>query len=156
MCLIVDANLAARVFAEPAEADFSPILDWLEGNGCLVIGGQLAPELARIGGARRYLINLLRAGRARRVPDEVVEADRHTVAGTGLCRSDDAHVLALARVSGARVLCTHDRDLQQDFRNPLLISRPRGSVYQRREHERLLRHSTSCGLLPGRQRRRRS
>lgn len=152
MCLIVDANLGARVFAEPADADFSPVLDWLEGNGCLVMGGQLARELARIERARRYVLGLQRAGRARLIPDEQVEADRVTVAATGLCRSNDDHVVALARVSGARVVCTQDRDLQRDFRNHRLIAHPRGSVYQRREHAKLLRHSFSCGLLVGKRR----
>jgi predicted nucleic acid-binding protein len=146
VCLIVDTNLAARVFAEPSEADFAPILDWLERDGCLVVGGPLAGELARIERARRYLLGLLRAGRARRIPDVQVDEERRTVEDMDLCRSNDIHVLALARASGARVVCTHDRDLQRDFRNPAILSRPRGSVYQRREHARLLRHSSSCGL----------
>lgn len=151
MCLIVDANLAPQVFASPPHPDFVPVLDWLgKRDGCVVYGGRLAAELARIERARRYLLTLLRAGRALRFPDESIVTEQAVVTRTGLCRSNDAHVLALARVSGARTLCTHDRDLQRDFKNLQLISNPKGSVYQRREHVNLLRHTRSCGRLPRR------
>jgi len=153
VCLIVDANLASAVFAGSPESDFAPILDWLnERDGCLVYGGYLATELARMEKPRRYLLALLRAGRARQVPDEQVAEEQATVSATGLCRSNDPHVVALARVSGARTLCTHDRDLQRDFRNPQLLSKPRGSIYQRQDHARLLRHTTTCGRLRRRRR----
>ena len=49
-------------------------------------------------------------------------------AGNSL-RSDDEHVLALALVSGARLLVAHDRHLRRDFGNPSIISDPRGKVY---------------------------
>ncbi len=153
MCVIVDANLASRVFQEPAEADFAPVLKWiLEQGGELVFGGHLATELARMEKPRRFLRALLQAGRARRVSDESLDAEEMVVEATGHCRSNDQHVLALARVSGARTLCTHDRDLQRDFRDPKLVSHQRGSIYQRKEHAHLLRHTTSCGKLvrPGR------
>lgn len=146
MCLIVDANLASRVFGHPPEEDFIPVLDWLEKDGCLVVGGHLTTELGRLDKARRFVITLLRAGRARQIPDSDVEKEEAGIRAH--CQSNDGHVVALARVSGARTLCTHDRDLQGDFRNPLLISQPRGSIYQRREHAApLLKHTTSCGRL---------
>ena len=44
-------------------------------------------------------------------------------------RSDDPHVLALARTAGVRLLYTGDRDLMADFKNKELIDRPRGRVY---------------------------
>lgn len=45
MCVIVDANLAAKVFAPgdaATAAEFAPVLRWLEAKGCLVYGGLLA------------------------------------------------------------------------------------------------------------------
>lgn len=154
MCLIVDANLASVVFASPPQPDFAPVLDWFEkGDGCVAYGGRLAAELERLGKARRYLRALLQAGRALLFPDNAISGEEDIVANTGLCRSNDPHVIGLARVSGARTLCTHDGDLQKDFRNPQLIAKPRGSIYQRREHARLLRHSSSCGRLQKRRRR---
>ena len=147
MCLIVDANLASAVFTAQGE-DFTPVLDWLErGDGYLVVGGHLAAELDRLGGPRRYIAGLLRAGRARRISDEEVTQEEMVVSTTGLCRSNDHHVVALARVSGARTLCTDDDALMQDFKNPQLVSKPRGSIYKRREHAKLLKHTASCGRL---------
>lgn len=86
----------------------------------------MAVELDRIGRARRVLVELRRAGRAIRVPDESLER------------------IALAQVSGARVLCTDDHPLMQDFKNRELLSNPRGRVYQRAEHAALLGHTRAC------------
>lgn len=148
MCLIVDANLAGLVFGSPPHPDFVPVLDWLQQrNGCLVVGGHLAAELSRMEKARRFVVQLQRAGIVRQVPAEDVAREQTEVAGTGLCESNDSHVIALARVSGARTLCTHDKALQRDFRNHHLVAKPRGSVYQRPTHAKLLRHTpTSCGM----------
>jgi predicted nucleic acid-binding protein len=147
MCLIVDANLAGLVFGSPPHPDFVPVLDWLqECDGGLIVGGHLATELARMERSRRFVLQLLRAGIARQVPAEDVARQEAEVAATGLCESNDTHVVALARASGARTLCTHDKALQRDFRNPALVAKPRGGVYQRPEHGKLLRHTpTSCG-----------
>jgi predicted nucleic acid-binding protein len=153
MCLIVDANLAGLIFGSPPHPDFVPVLDWLQQReGRLVVGGHLAAELGRLEKARRFVIQLQRAGIVRQVPAEEVAREETVVAETGLCESNDSHVVALARLSGARTLCTHDKALQRDFRNPQLVAKPRGSVYQRPDHTGLLRHTpTSCGL--GRKRR---
>jgi hypothetical protein len=62
-------------------------------------------------------------------------------------RSNDPHVIALARASGARTLCSRDRELHKDFKNPALVNDPRGSVYQSPSHRHLLGHTSGC---PGR------
>ncbi len=148
MCVIIDANLASIVFSNPPHPDFTPVLDWLQlKDGCLVVGGELTRELARTQAAQRFVVQLLRAGKARRVTDEEVARHQEKAQATGLCRSNDAHVIGLACASGARALCTHDRELQRDFRNPGLVSNPRGSIYQRSAHARLLKHGSSCGRL---------
>jgi hypothetical protein len=147
MCLIVDANLAGLVFGNPPHPDFVPVLDWLQQRGgCLVVGGHLGAELGRLEKARRFVVQLQRAGIVRQVPAAEVAREEGEVAGSGLCASNDSHVVALARVSGARTLCTHDKALQRDFRNHRLITAPRGSIYQRPAHTKLLRHTpSSCG-----------
>jgi len=145
MCLIVDANLAGIVFSSPPHPDFVPVLDWLEKrDGCLIVGGHLGTELAHLEKARRFLLALLRAGRAKQIPAEQVAREEAAVQETGHCQSNDGHVIALARVSGARTLCTHDKELQKDFKNQQLIAKPRGSIYQQKSHKRLLRHTGSC------------
>ena len=148
MCVIVDASVACLVFRRDPDSDFLPVFHWLHDasrDGCLVFGGELARELRRVQGARGYLRQLNQAGRAQRIPDADVDAEEQRVAGTGFCCSDDPHVVALALVSGARTLCSHDRNLQRDFTNRDLISDPRGKVYQRPTHVHLLRHTSSCG-----------
>ena len=144
MCLIVDANLAGVVFSSPPSPDFAPIVGWLQKDGCLILGGHLSAELDRLEKARRFIRALLQAGRAKRLPDAQVAQEEFSVRETGHCVSNDSHVVALARVSGARTLCTHDKALQKDFRNPDLVSKPRGSIYQRKTHAKLLRHTRSC------------
>ena len=47
----------------------------------------------------------------------------------GAVKSDDPHIIALAQVSGARLLYSNDKSLQQDFKNKDLINNPRGKVY---------------------------
>ena len=46
-----------------------------------------------------------------------------------VCRSNDAHIIELAQISGARLLYSNDRDLTDDFRDRGLVPNPRGRVY---------------------------
>lgn len=145
MCVIVDTNLASKVFSGPPNKDFVPLLKWLTAqNGCLVYGGTLAAELEEVAAVRRLLRVLLQAGRALLIPENEVTDEQVVVDNLSLCQSNDSHIIALARVSGARTLCSHDAALHTDFKNPKLIAKPRGSVYQNAAHVKLLRHTTSC------------
>ena len=70
---------------------------------------------------------------------------------SGELRSDDPHIIALAGESGARLLYSHDRSLQQDFRDVSLINNPRGKVYSTaisqeltNDHRRLMREAPQC------------
>ncbi len=129
MCVIVDANLASLVFKTQPSNHYAPVITWLtKKDGLLVYGGQLARELGKVEVARRFLVTLQRAGRAKLIPDPELEKEESVVHATGLCQSNDAHVIALARVSGARTLCSRDAALHQDFKNAQLIAKPRGVV----------------------------
>lgn len=143
MCLIVDANAAHRIFADPPGEEAVPIWSWLERDGVIVYGGKLAAELERLGSVRRALAALVRAGRAYLENPAEVNAVEIRLIEEGVLKSDDPHVVALARVSGSRVLFTGDGALMQDFTDPAILQ-PRGRVYQRAEHQRLLRHRPGC------------
>jgi len=147
MCVIVDANLGSAVFGVPTDADFIPVIRWLkERNGCIVYGGQLAKELRRIGAARIFLAALNQAGGARPLKDEEVCVETKRLRKTGQVVSDDPHGIALARLSGARTLCSRDKTLHADFKNKRLIDSPRGAIYQKPSHSKHLRHTReSCG-----------
>lgn len=143
MCLIIDTNIAARVFRNPEDPDFGYIHTCiLTGRPCnarFVYGGELAREYSRSPNILSIILELDRAGRARRISDELVDNETQVVVDSQLCRSDDPHIIALARVSNVRLLCSHDQALHQDFKNSALIDDPRGKVYQTTAHKRLVR-----------------
>src|SRR5947207_10326466 len=117
MCLvIVDVNVAPRVLLTPSDPDYKNLHRALFGkqrpNAVLAYGGSLTEEYARHDGLRRILVELDRAARARSVPDAIVNAEANAIARSGQAVSDDSHILGLARVSGARVLCSKDKDLR--------------------------------------------
>ena len=147
MCVIVDANEASPFFQRPVSSIHAPVVRWItERDGRLVYGGKLKAELLRVADARRLVLAWSAAGRALDVDAEAVVAVEQQIERSGLCRSNDAHVIGLALVSGARVLCTQDTPLMEDFRNRELISGPRGNIYRSPDHAHLLKHSSSCGL----------
>ena len=154
MCAIVDANVRHEVFSEASQSGAGRYFyDWLirRNGGILVAGGDVLRELESSADFQRAFGERLLAGRARRIPDEVVDGETETLRALRICRSNDAHVLALARVSGARLLFTNDRALQQDFRDREIIGGTRGRVYTtvdrnhvRPAHRELLRRTDLC------------
>ena len=155
MCIIVDANIAWKLFPKDGariDDDAIPVMDWLlrpTGNiGALVSGGQLTDELNKVNAAARVLLALKRAGKFIEYAKADLDTEEKNIPHT--CQSNDRHILALAlalalaRVSGARLLYSEDQPLHQDFKNTKLVPAPRGVIYQSRAHQKLLKHSKSC------------
>ena len=144
MCLILDANRFADILAAPPDSRYVAMLKWvLHGNGRVVFGGtKYGLELERCCRAKRLFAEWYKAGRARRIANEPV--DREAVSIQPMVASNDGHIIALARVSGARILCTEDKVLMYDFKKAGLIARPKGRIYRNEKHERLLHHDSSC------------
>ncbi len=130
MCAIVDANAASDVFGQDRTAAGRGFFNWLAtGDGILVVGGKLLRELERTK-CREWLPQAERAGRLIRADDNDVDQRTRYLRENETCKStDDHHVVALAQVSGARLLYTNDAALQKDFKNPSLIKKPRGKVF---------------------------
>lgn len=138
MCLIVDANLVSAVFATPPMDEMNPVREALLAKRArAVYGGKLAREYAKLKRLAKFLAELDRQGILRLYPAAEVDAAEEKVISEGLCASDDPHVIGLARVSGTRLLCSHDVDLHADFTNPAIL-RPAGSVYQTQAHKHLI------------------
>jgi hypothetical protein len=138
VCLIVDANALSLTLDAAGENDFTPVWTALmRGRARAVYGGELAREYARVAKLRDLIVQLDRAGRMRQVDSAAVDAETTVVESEQCCASDDPHIIALARVSQVRLLCSHDKALHTDFTNPNVL-RPRGSIYQRPEHEPLI------------------
>lgn len=106
------------------------MFDWLTvGNGRLVVGGLLLRELAGSGNFLRWMKAAQRSGRVVRVADADVATESRRLEEGAVCRSNDTHVVALAKQSGSRLLFTNDIELQRDFKNPEIINNPRGMIY---------------------------
>lgn len=79
---------------------------------------------------RRWLPIAIRLGFVTQPDDdESIDAAALDIEAQGICRSDDPHVLALARDTGARLLYSNDQALQQDFTNRAIIGGVRGKIY---------------------------
>jgi hypothetical protein len=138
MCIIVDANSAHHV-AKQTE-DGKPVVKWLlKGRGGLIVGGKIKRELDRAGFGPTMLV-LDRAGRLKKLDDSQVDDLAAKITKGGSCRSNDGHVLAVAIMSGCRLLFTKDQDLHTDAKNRAILDPP-ASIYQSHKHEHLL---TEC------------
>ena len=130
MCAIVDANAAHQVFGENRSSAGVEFFHWISfGTGSLVIGGKLRKELNRMSSFKEWQKEAILSGRVILAEDNMVLAEAMNLSDSGLCQSNDAHVIALARLSGARLLFSNDSKLQRDFKDKKLIDQPRGSVY---------------------------
>ena len=139
MCLIVDANVAAQTFTPAPAPDFQPVWDALSRRqATAVFGGKLAQEYYQLRKHLRIIRELERSGRLRRISDAKVNQVTTQLVESNTCVSDDEHIIALARVSGVRLLCSHDRALHIDFTNPHVL-KPPGRVFQNPKHSHLIR-----------------
>ncbi len=131
MCAILDANARDQVFGEGKSKAGKQFLQWLNSpNGRLVTGGQLTQELAK--SSQKYQQWAQQAGLAGKLKTEnQSQLSQRTVRlkHENLCRSNDWHIIALAQLSGARLLYSSDRDLHADFKNKALVDNPRGKIY---------------------------
>ena len=157
MCAILDNSARDEVFGDTPTERGLVFHEWLDkGRGRLVIGGtKLRHELAGSSGQqpgsanfRKWLPAAIRLGRVSQWDDQEVDNVATALAEQGVCQSDDPHVVALARASGARLLYTVDRALQQDFTNPIIIANPRGKIYPTARYRDFLnnrRNRNLCG-----------
>ena len=152
MCGIVDASVANEVFGDDRPPAGKRFFEWLASpRGQLVVGGRLRMELSRDHNFVRWLGNAVLYGRARSMADEDVETHTDELRRGDICKSNDEHVLALALVSGARLLYTNDAALIQDFKNREIVGNPVGKIYTTARnnrvtaaHRRLLADRTLC------------
>lgn len=151
MCAIIDANVRHEVFGDNQSPAGKFFLDWLldKGGARLAVGGKLWVELNSHGKFQRLFAELSRRAKVVKYDDDSINAEAALI--DVVCRSDDPHILALARVSGARLLYSNDVDLQIDFKNHRIINDPRGRIYTTlknnditRAHRDLLNRKDLC------------
>ena len=152
MCAILDTSVVHKVFGDNRPEAGRKFFEWLNsGKGRLVGGGELLRELDRNHAFREWREQAQRAGRFERFDDREIDDRARTIETTASCRSDDPHVIALARISGVRLLYSDDQALQRDFRDRTLIDNPRGIIYSttrsdnfKSTHRRLLGRKKIC------------
>ena len=149
MCIIVDTNKLGAFLTDPADEDSRPIRKWLDGGAGSIVystGGKFAQEIR--GRVKARLADYVRAGRAKLIPESWFADDERKLKNRADLRSDDPHVLALARAAGARLLYTADGDLISDFKDKNFIDRPRGKVYSGAHNAKLLTGSVCASPGP--------
>ncbi len=132
MLSIVDNSVRDEVFGVNQSPAGKFFFDWLNsGKGTLVAGGSVLKELDGAGTFKKWFAEALRLGRARRITYDKMDIEVKKLENQAVYQSDDPHVLALALVSGARLLFSNDQLLQKDFKNPKIINsgKGRGRVY---------------------------
>ena len=152
MCAIVDANAASEVFGSASSPAGKEFLKWInQGKVQLVAGGKLLQELGELGRFREWARNATLAGSLKIANESEVNSRTEQLVNENVCRSDDPHVVALAQVSGARLLYSNDKDLHRDLRNENLVPSPRVRIYSTnddksftRRHQKLLRTKNLC------------
>lgn len=135
MCLIVDANLCSVLFKKTSDVQYKQLRQTITSNRVtLIFGGKLTQEYITAG-AFKLISELSRNGRAIKVADKAIDAQLLQIKGK--CKSNDEHVIALARADRKRghVLCTNDLLLQADFKDKSLIDLPRGTIYSPSRHK---------------------
>lgn len=158
MCAIVDNNVRGEVFGQDTQTEAGKsFLDSLGRNRQLVVGGKLLQELSDQRGLHgfnafsRWLRTAIRLGHAKVISKNRVDTETLALQSQAQCRSNDEHIIALARVSGARLLFTNDLALQKDFTDHRLVGSPRGRIYTTAKssrltttHKSLLRRTDLC------------
>ena len=160
MCAIIDANVVGEVFGPnptPAGKEFRAWI--IKRSGRLICGGELLEELmGSSDGFRKWAREALNSGRMKNINKKEVETRTKKIRQESLHSSNDPHILALAQVSGARLLYSDDKKLREDFKNKKLLD-PVGSIYStlrgrnltRRDLKKLQNLLNKKGLCPSAQ-----
>ena len=136
MCAIVDINVVHQGLGRNRTEAGKFFFDWLLNGGILVVGGsKFVSEIRRDSKFLTFVNERRQSGKVRQgINRAEVDDEQNRLIGLKICDSDDQHILALARVSGTRILFTNDDALQKDFRSPNIINSPRGQIYTTAVH----------------------
>ena len=137
MCLIVDNSVSGIFFGQTSGNPYVDAINRVRsGRIRLVTGGKNLVELSNNAAIRTQITRWTGLGLAIRVDDQSITEEVRRVVASRLCKSNDEHIIALAKVSKARTLCTDDNDLQTDFKNTRLLT-PKGRIFKDSTHARL-------------------
>ena len=78
-------------------------------------------------------------------PRSAIDLEKGNLEAAGICVSNDIHIVALARISGSRLLYSKDDNLCKDFKN-LKVLNPKGKIYSTFRNKALLAKAPKCRL----------
>ena len=154
MCAILDADVVSEAFGPDATLAGQFFRQAIDNGGLkLIIGGKLLDELDQNRNFKAWRAVAVLYGRAELRPQEIIDLRTHELISSKSCESNDAHVIALAQLSSARLLYSNDKRLHRDFKRKQLIDNPRGKIYTTNEnssvtrtHRRLVNDQSLCTL----------
>ena len=139
MCAICDANVAHEVFNPKKQTPSGKIfLAWITPKRPLVTGGRLTEELFNKDDLKNWASILGQDGSLKTCNDDKINKAIKDLKKEKL-KSNDLHIIALAKVSGARLLYSDDGKLQKDFKSKTLINNPTGKIYPKGKREKDLK-----------------
>ncbi len=139
MCIIIDTNKMPAFLKGPSSEDMQPIHTWLSirgGSFVYTTDGRYGEELKFL---KKRLEVYVRNGHARVFTEKQIAPEEDYLENLKQHESNDIHILALARASGARLLYTGDKALIADFGNKEIINNPKGKIYSGSRNKNLLR-----------------
>ena len=136
--IIIDADVVARVLHSDSDCDFSHLHDAIfhrkRYDVLLAFGGARLTWEYKKAGMLRIISVLDKAGRISLSNDQDVDNEAKKIKSR--CKSNDEHIVALARVGAVSIVATLDYDLSRDFRNRTLVLN--GRTYKNKKHYKLL------------------
>jgi hypothetical protein len=145
MCIVLDTNVWGCVFRTDSRfhADYEPVFKWITvGSGFIVYGGsKYQDDLRKAPSYQRVFLELKKKGRAKLIDPTMI--DLHTEVVERLVntpRCDDAHLIAIFRVSGCRLLCSNDLRSDRFIKTKAyyLAGQKPPSIYRLPRHRHLL------------------
>ena len=134
--MILDTNMWSNFLNKTS--DMQPVYQWLENkNGKLIYSDHKSFQKELTKNQKTVLKSYYQSGKARLVPTKQVEQTITSLRKNNKFKSNDMHILGLAKAGKTKVLCTKDKDLQDDFKNIL-----KGKVYKKANHQHLLTQDT--------------
>lgn len=132
MCAIIDADVTTEIVGKNRTGAGVGFLAWItDGGGKLIYGGsRQLEEYKKVSGFAELVEELSRQDLARRLDDLEVDGLSNKLVRKHVLKSKqkDSHILAIAILSGARMLFSNDKPLHEDFKNTSIIS-PKGKVF---------------------------
>lgn len=129
MCAIIDKDVLFQAFGKKTTPAGTRFREWLEGpRGMLVVGGDNLKELRENYNFSKWLVEARRNRNLIRLVKQT-DIDSSVQSLNQKLKSNDKHVLALALASGARLLFSNDKKLQQDFGNTAILPHQAGQIY---------------------------